>query len=388
MAQGPSLLWPCMNRNTLILGLIGVATVGAVAWLLLSHVGPLRTQTASVGTAEPIKVAALLSLTGVAPAWGENARRAIELAVEETNAAGGINGRPVEMLYEDTGADPKKAVSAYQLVTSVDKVAAVIGPLQQTEDVAVMPVIAETGTPTIVPGYIPLQNRSNVDNPLLIWMDAQVEAARVAQYMYGQGIHTVGVVGTLDSWETTVSDAFVDAFKTAGGTVTEVEIVQPNSNDIRLPVTKIVATKPQAIFLGTYYQFVNATKELHDFEYTGQLYSIEVDNYLAAQSVGWVRDIKFIAPDYYTTDFVKKFKTKYAAAPGLPAGQAYDAANLLFSLLKKSTNKNDVLNEMKNFKQYDGVSGELTVATDGRTALPTALFELKAGEVVRVSALP
>lgn len=369
-----------MNKNQKIL--IGIAVIVIIAFL----VGWRLYQNSRQGNV--IKIGALLSLSGDAAAWGENAQKAIKLAVDEINKKGGINGKLVDMIYEDTAGDPKQAVSAYQKVTTIDRVAAVIGPLNQTEDAAVVPLIDQTGVPTIVPGYLPLQNRKNLYNPLIIWMDAEIEAGRIAQYVYDQGIRNVGVAGTLDSWENTVSTAFAQKFQTLGGTVISQEIIQPDVADMRLPVTKIVATRPQAVFLGTYYQFVNSAKALHDLGYKGKLYGIEVDDYLAGQTSGWTNGLRFIAPDYYTSDFIKTFTDKYGVAPGLPAGQSYDAANILFSFLKKSQSQNDILDQMKSFKEYDGVSGKLQIGSDGRTFIPTALFELQDGKVTRVSTLP
>ena len=345
---------------------------------------------------QPIKIAALLSLTGDGASWGESAQKAIQLATEEINKNGGINGRQVDMIYEDTAGDPKKAVSAYQLVTSIDHVVAIIGPLTQTELTAIIPLINKDNIPTVAPDYIPLQNRTDLSNPLLVWMDAQIEASRIAQYAFSQGIRSVGILGTQDSWETTISNAFADEFKSLGGTVTDMEIVQPTSADMKLPVTKIVATKPQAIFIGTYYQFVNSTKELHDLGYGGKLFSIEVDDYLAGQTSSWVKDLQFIAPDYYTSSFTQDFKGAYGTAPGLPAGQSYDATNLLFQLIMSPgvyssdevSLRQNIVSVMSRVTEYDGVSGQLEIAPDGRTTLPTALFDLKKGTITRVQSLP
>lgn len=370
-----------MNKKniSIIIGVIVIIVIIIISSTIKSN---------SSRSNQPIKIAALLSLTGDGATWGENAQKAIQLATTEINKKGGINGQQVDVIYEDTAGDPKKAVSAYQLVTSIDHVTAIIGPLTQTELTAIIPLINKDSIPTVAPDYIPLQNRTDLSNPLLVWMDAQVEASRIAQYAFDQGVRNIAVIGTLDSWETTISNAFADKFKSLGGTVTDIEIVQPTSADMRLPATKVIGTKPEAIFIGTYYQFVNSTKALHDQGYQGKLFSIEVDDYLTGQSSGWVNDLQFIAPDYYTGSFIQDFKDAYSTAPGLPAGQSYDAANILFSFLAKSDKQSDILQEMKSFKSYTGVSGELQVGTDGRTTLPTALFDLKKGTVTRVQALP
>jgi len=185
----------------------------------------------------------------------------------------------------------------------------------------------------------------------------------------------------------TISNAFEKKFVSLGGTITSKEIVQANEADMKLPVTKVINEKPQAIFLGTYYQFVKSTKIIHDLGYKGKLYSIEVDDYLTTQTSQWIADLQFIAPDYYVGDFVDAFKNKFGRAPGMPAGQTYDATKILFSLLNKTESKNELLEYMKSFSGHDGVSGHLQIESDGRTSLPTALFELKRGQVSRVMLL-
>jgi branched-chain amino acid transport system substrate-binding protein len=337
---------------------------------------------------DTIKIGALLSLSGNGAAWGQNAQKAIALATEEINSRGGIHGKQIQMIYEDTAGDAKQAVSAYQELVSVDHATAILGPLTQTETASIVPLINQDNIPVLAPAFAPLQNRINLKNPLMVWMDPSTEAARMAQYVFDQGMRKVGVVGTLDSWENTVSTAFAQKFQALGGTITKEEIVQPDVADVKLPITEIVATRPQAIFLGTYYQFVHATKSLHDLGYQGKQYSIEVDDYLAGQVYGWTQGLQFIAPDFYINDFVTAFKDKYGVAPGMPAGQSFDATNILFSFLSQSENRNDILRMMENFHQYNGVSGELQITSDGRTLLPMALFKIEAsGTIQRIFGL-
>ena len=365
-----------------------LAIISLILVVILAAFGISKINDHNLTSHQTIKIGALLSLTGEASAWGENARKAIELATEQINDAGGINNQKVEIVYEDTSGDPKKAVSAFQSLMARNDIVAIIGPLNQTEVTAVIPLINQTNTPTLIPGYVPLQNRSNLSNPIIIWMDAEIEAGRLAQYIYNQGIRNVAVVGTLDSWESTVSKSFSQKFQEIGGKITDQEIVQPDSLDMKLPITKAVSSSPQAIFLGTYYQFFNSVKTLHDQKYIGNVYSIEVDDYLAGQTAGLSTRIRFIAPDFYSSNFINLFNDKYGMTPGLPSGQSYDTTNILFSFLKKSEDHDTILENMKNFTEYDGVSGKIKISKDGRTFLPTALFEIdSAGKIKKVSNL-
>ena len=89
---------------------------------------------------ETIKIATILSETGFAAAFGENAKLGALLATEEINNNGGIKGRKIELISEDDQTDPKTAVGLYKKVTSVDGVDAVIG---STFDFIVNPLFEE-----------------------------------------------------------------------------------------------------------------------------------------------------------------------------------------------------------------------------------------------------
>ena len=67
---------------------------------------------------ETIKIGAILPLTGETMVWGENSRNGMQLAVEEINSAGGINGKLIEIIYEDSQCNPSKAVSSIQKLVS------------------------------------------------------------------------------------------------------------------------------------------------------------------------------------------------------------------------------------------------------------------------------
>ena len=80
---------------------------------------------------EPVKLGFIGPLTGEAANYGIGAVAAVELAVQEINDAGGINGRPLEIVFEDTVCDGAKASIAVNKLINIDKVPVIVGgPLQ------------------------------------------------------------------------------------------------------------------------------------------------------------------------------------------------------------------------------------------------------------------
>ena len=104
--------------------------------------------------AESVKIGWLSSLTGPLSSAAIAENQGVQLAVDEINKAGGILGRPIELLTRDTAGDPTKAVNFAQQLAFSDKVNVVIGPVNSGEGLATTPILARAGVPNIVIGAL------------------------------------------------------------------------------------------------------------------------------------------------------------------------------------------------------------------------------------------
>jgi branched-chain amino acid transport system substrate-binding protein len=96
---------------------------------------------------EPIRLGALNPLTGAGGSYGPSMRKAIELGVEEINAAGGLlDGRMVELYGEDTQTNPEAAVRAARKLIDADQVSAIMGTWASSVTTAVAPLCWESKT--------------------------------------------------------------------------------------------------------------------------------------------------------------------------------------------------------------------------------------------------
>ncbi len=99
--------------------------------------------------AEPFRIGAAFDLTGGAAMVGDPSRKVAEMLVEEVNAAGGINGSKVEVVYDDTASDPTRAVTVVKKMIEKDHVLAIVGPTTTGNTMAVVKLVEESGTPLI-----------------------------------------------------------------------------------------------------------------------------------------------------------------------------------------------------------------------------------------------
>ncbi len=95
---------------------------------------------------EPLKIGALLSVTGPAAFLGAPEARTLEMLVADLNAKGGVAGHPLQLVVKDTSGDPAKAVSFAKQLMEEEKVFAIIGPATSGESIAVKPVVEEGKT--------------------------------------------------------------------------------------------------------------------------------------------------------------------------------------------------------------------------------------------------
>jgi branched-chain amino acid transport system substrate-binding protein len=108
----------------------------------------------AIAANEPIKIGYLPALTGPSSSTGIGINRGTVLAVDEINAAGGIDGRKIELIVRDTQSDPTKAVNAVAELTQRQKVAIIFGPLNSGEALAATPLIARDKVPMLHPCWV------------------------------------------------------------------------------------------------------------------------------------------------------------------------------------------------------------------------------------------
>jgi len=123
---------------------------------LASAAGALASTVASpaIAAKEPIRMGYLPALTGPSSSTGVGINRGTELAVKEINAAGGIDGRQIELIVRDTQSEPTKAVNGAAELAHSEKVSVIFGPLNSGESLAVVPLLAKANMPQVHPCWV------------------------------------------------------------------------------------------------------------------------------------------------------------------------------------------------------------------------------------------
>lgn len=118
------------------LGLIAGACGGSGA--TASPTATASTAATSAAPKPPVKIGALIPLTGPSGATGQDMKEGYDLAIDQINAAGGVNGANVQMIYEDDKNDPATAVASWEKLVNNDKVEIMVGGLSSTISLALV----------------------------------------------------------------------------------------------------------------------------------------------------------------------------------------------------------------------------------------------------------
>jgi branched-chain amino acid transport system substrate-binding protein len=204
-------------------------------------------------SAEAIKIGWVPSLTGALATAAIGFDHGVRFAVEEANKAGGIAGRPIELVSRDTGSDPTKAVNFAQQLLFSEKVHFMAGPVNSGESLATVPIIARAGIPNIVTGAVeelidpvkfPLAYR--VANTTSQWIDVAND------YLINQlKKKKLAVIGDTTGYGTSSAKRAADLVRGAGAEVVYSVLIDPNKTDLTDEITKARAAGSEAIMTWT-----------------------------------------------------------------------------------------------------------------------------------------
>ncbi|MGC3992953.1 MAG: branched-chain amino acid ABC transporter substrate-binding protein [Propionicimonas sp.] len=340
-----------MNKHSF--KLVGVALVAAS--LAFTGCGS-RTEATSGGTSSTNKVAkigVIAPLSGDLSAMGLGIRNSVDLAIRQANESNAIPGWTLELAAEDDQATPDVGKNAATKLASDDEVVGVVGTLNSSVAQSVIPVLdaahivqvspANTN-PTLTKGADLANPKRPNANYFRTCTTDSVQGPFAAQYLLGAGIKNVATIHDKKAYGQGLVEAFTEAFKAGGGTITDAETINPDDKDFNTVVTKVAQTKPDAVYYGGEYPQAGPLSQQMkaaglkvplmggDGIYSDEFIKLGGTDGDLATSVG--------AP-VESLDSAKAFVTAYNAAgftDGYSAYGAYafDAANAIINALKTS----------------------------------------------------
>lgn len=346
--------------------------------------------------ANPIKVGALLAVTGPASFLGAPEAKTLEMMVEEINAKGGINGAKVELVIKDTGASPEKAISFAKQLIEEEKVFAIIGPSTSGETMAIKN-IAEEGK-TIL---ISCAAAEVIVNPVAkyVFKTPQMDkhaVIKIFQQMKKTGIRKIGVLSSNTGFGKAGKEQIEKLAPEHGITVAISEVYDKAATDLTAEVTKINAAKVQGIINWSIEPaqsicIKNARQVCSNIP-VFQSHGFGNINYVktagaAAEGVIFPAGRLLVADTLsdknpqkaVLADYKKKYEAKYKEDVSTFGGHAYDAMKILEQALKAAgagADKEKVRSTIENMKGLVGTAGIFNFSPADHNGLGLDAFEM------------
>ena len=315
--------------------------LGASAALLLT-----RAAQAEPAKGEPITMGVSGPLTGPNAQYGAQWKQGFDLALEEINNDGGIKGRPLAYVFEDTQSDPRQSVAVAQKFVANPKIVVELGDFASPASMAASPIyqrgkLVQFGFTNSHPDFT--KGGDYIWSPSISQADAQPLLAELA--VKTLGFKRIAVLYLNTDWGRTSKDVLVKAAQERGAQVAIAEGYQPDEKDFRSTLVRVRDANPDGLVLISYYP--------DGALIAGQVRSVGLRQPIAA--VGSVYSPKFIElggaavngiftntafyPDEPRTevqDFVKSFRARYGKEPDAFNAYAYDAVVYAAAALRQA----------------------------------------------------
>jgi branched-chain amino acid transport system substrate-binding protein len=196
---------------------------------------------------EPIKIGALLAVTGPASFLGAPEARTLEMLAEQVNAQGGIGGRRIQLIVKDTGASPEKAISFAKQLIDEEKVFAIVGPSTSGETMAVK-AVAEEGR-TIL---LSCAAAEVIVNPVAryVFKTPQKDShavIKIFQQMRKMGVTRIGVLTSNTGFGKAGKEQIEKLAPEHGIQIAVNEVYDKAATDLTAEATKLKAASVQAL---------------------------------------------------------------------------------------------------------------------------------------------
>ncbi|HEY8601188.1 MAG TPA: ABC transporter substrate-binding protein, partial [Thermomicrobiales bacterium] len=218
------------------------------------------------GPTKDVKVGAVLSLTGDNQIYGNPQKNAIQLAVDEINAAGGVPGIKIVPLFEDDGGTKDKGITAFEKLIKTDNVTAIIGPTLSNTALATFPVSQQAGVPSL--GVSTTAN-GIVEVGDYIFRDSLAEAQVIPSTIKAAkeklGLKKVAIIYGIDNAFTKAGyDVFKKACDDNGIQITSTQTYTATDTDYSAQLTAIKGTNPDAIIISALAEGANVAKQARE----------------------------------------------------------------------------------------------------------------------------
>ena len=342
---------------------------------------------------DTFKIGGIGPLTGDAANYGNSVKNGCQVAVDEINAAGGANGKKLELLFEDDVNDAEKSVNAYN--TLMDQgVQAIVGSVTSSPCIAVAAESANDGILQITPSGSAKECTAG-SNAFRICFTDPLQGEVMAKYIKDKGINKIAMIYDVSNdYSKGIHDSFAAKFTVLGGQLVDDESFSKGDIDFKTQLTKVKTSGAEALFLPIYYTEVGyISQQAATLGLNIPYYGCDGWDGIIKQLNGDTKNIEgatYLTP-FVATDtsekvqaFVNTYKEKYNAEPDQFAADGYDAVYAIKAAIEKAGDdtSNEALVSAMTQISVNGLTGDMTFDENGEPNKSAKVVVIKDGQYV------
>ena len=341
------------------------------------------------------RVGEIGSLSGQQATFGQSTHHGIELALKEINDAGGVKGKKFKLTTYDDQGKPDEAASATLRLISQDHVQVVLGEVASTNSKAMAPPCQNNKVPMISPSSTNPEVTAIGDYIFRVCFIDPFQGTVMAKFAHDNlKLNKVAILKDVRSdYSMGLSKYFTETFTKMGGSIVKEASYSQGDMDFKAQLTELKSAQPQAIYLPGYYNDVGLiVSQARDLGITAPFMGGDGWDSSKLYELGGKALNGSYFSDHSTNQdpnpklqkFIADYKAAYGEPPDALAALGYDAMRVAADAFAraKSGSGPDVRDAIASTKDFDGVTGKITLDKDRNAVKPAVVLELQDGKQV------
>ncbi len=323
-----------------------------------------------------IKIGAILPLTGDVAVYGNSLKKGVDLAVDRYNADS-LNHKKIELVYEDSKANPKLAVSSFEKLISTENCNIVLGGFSSAEALSIAPIAEKNKIVFISPTASSPSLTNAGDYIFRTTPSDNFDGKIMARFAFNKlKLKNVAILFENNDYGIGISKVFIEKFTNLGGSIAIQKSFESGTKDFSSQLLAIKKANPDGLYIIADGEIGLILKQKQVLSFN----SVKVFTVGLAESPKVIEiagnasnGVCYSFPAFQLNSesdiiasFVSSFETKYKEKPDVLGAYGFDLMNITIEALKNSpTNSEEIKNELYNIKNFKGVTGNTSFDKNG-----------------------
>ena len=348
---------------------------------------------------DEIRIGALFELTGAVANYGKSSLNGAQMAVDEINGKGGLNGKKIRLVSADNKSEPSEAGNQATKLITKDKVAVIVGPCTSGSTAAASPVVSGSKVPLISPSAtapgITVDDKGKVrpyifrvcfTDPfqgkiLATFAVDELKLKKIAIYNDSSSDYSKGL-----------AEVFAKTLESKGGEVVAQEAFLAKDQDFKATLTKLKAANSEALYVPAYYEEVSKiVKQAREVGITCPILGsdgwdspklVEIAGADALNGTYYSSFYSSQDTDPHVQQFIKDYRKKYNAEPDGFAINGYNCILVAAEAIKQagSTDGTKIAKALEGLKDFQMATGKMTVDPEHNPIVSCVIIRMKDGQ--------